>query len=389
MAASERTRSVRGMRAQLETFIRRYGDVVLAAALTAVALIQVVALDLPPGESLAAAAMFVLLGAATAVRVRYPEALLLGLPLLSAVGILLPKRLGDIESIGLFVLLAVYSGAAHTGGRRTFAAGSLTVVLFLVSLLGDPESTNVSGVVFFGLALGAPWVAGRAVRRRRLNERRLEQEKEAAEAAIEEERARIARELHDVVAHAISVIVLQARAGRKVFASKPDESLGSFDTIERTGTQALEEMRRLLGMLRAPDDELALAPQPSLARLDALVEQVRRAGLPVELTVDGTPVDLPPGIDLSAYRIVQEALTNALKHAGPARARVLVRYEGEDLTLEITDDGLGTGDGGGTGHGLVGVRERVEVFGGELETGHRDEGGYTLRARLPLSTARA
>src|SRR5213596_3319518 len=121
MAASERTRSVRGMRAQLETFIRRYGDVVLAAALTAVALIQVVALDLPPGESLAAAAMFVLLGAATAVRVRYPEALLLGLPLLSAVGILLPKRLGDIESIGLFVLLAVYSGAAHTGGRRTFA----------------------------------------------------------------------------------------------------------------------------------------------------------------------------------------------------------------------------------------------------------------------------
>jgi signal transduction histidine kinase len=381
---------VRGMRAQLEVFIRRHGDTVLAAALTAVALIQVVALDLPPGQTLAAAAMFVVLGAAAAVRVRFPEGLLLALPVLTAVGMLMPKRLGDIESIGLFVLLAVYSAAAHTGGRRALAAGSLTIVLFFASLLGDPESANVSAIVFFGLALGAPWVAGRVVRRRRLNERRLEQEKDAAEAAIAEERTRIARELHDVVAHAISVIVLQARAGRKVFASKPDESLGSFDTIERTGTQALDEMRRLLGMLRAPDDELAFAPQPSLARLDALVEQVRGAGLPVEVEVEGTPVELPPGIDLSAYRIVQEALTNALKHAGPARARVLVCYEGDDLTLEISDDGSGgDGAGGGTGHGLVGVRERVEVFGGELESGRRDEGGYTLRVRLPLSTARA
>jgi len=380
---------VLGMRAQFGEFIGRFGDAVLAAALTAVALLQVIALGLGTGETLAAAGMFLVLGVAASVRVRFPEALLLALPALMVVGILLPKRLGDIESIGLFLLLAVYSGAAHTSGRRMVFAASMTIVLFLASLLGDPESVNVSGVIFFGLALGAPWLAGRVVRRRRVNERRLEQEKAAAEAAIAEERSRIARELHDAVAHAISVIVLQARAGRKVLASRPEESRSSFDTIERTGTDALEEMRRLLGMLRSSDDDLALAPQPSLARLDELVDQVRQAGLPVQVDIEGARVELPPGIDLSAYRIVQEALTNALKHAGPARARVLVRYDAHELTLEITDDGWGDGDGSGTGHGLVGVRERVEVFGGELETGHREEGGFAVRVRLPLSITRA
>jgi len=142
-------------------------------------------------------------------------------------------------------------------------------------------------------------------------------------------------------------------------------------------------------MLRETADDLALAPQPSLTRLDALGDQVRAAGLPVEIAVEGDPVELPPGVDLSAYRIVQEALTNALEHAGPARARVRVRYAEEELELEITDDGAGNGEGDGSGHGLLGMRERVAVFGGELEAGASTGGGYALRARLPIASARA
>jgi signal transduction histidine kinase len=147
-------------------------------------------------------------------------------------------------------------------------------------------------------------------------------------------------------------------------------------------------MRRLLGLLRESDAELALAPQPSLARLDALVDQVREAGLPVELSIEGKPTELPPGIDLSAYRIVQEALTNALKHAGPATARVTVRYGEGVLDLEVSDDGAGSGNGSGGGQGLAGIRERVAVFGGNVEAGSRPEGGYAVRARLPYTSER-
>jgi signal transduction histidine kinase len=147
-------------------------------------------------------------------------------------------------------------------------------------------------------------------------------------------------------------------------------------------------MRRLLGMLRENDEELALAPQPSLRRIDELVASMTATGLPVDLTVEGEPVELPPGVDVSAYRIVQEALTNALKHAGPARARVILRYSADDLELEILDDGSGNGHGGGSGHGLHGIRERVAVYGGQLESGARPEGGYALRARLPLGSER-
>src|SRR5262249_12657104 len=162
---------------------------------------------------------------------------------------------------------------------------------------------NLASVVFFGLVAGAPWVAGRIVHRRRLNEARLEEEKAAAEEAIADERSRIARELHDVVAHAISVIVLQARGGRKQLDSSPEQTRAALDAVEVTAAQALAEMRRLLGLLRETDDAVTLAPQPTLARLAELVEHVRDAGLPVELAFEGTPRELPPGVDLSAYRI--------------------------------------------------------------------------------------
>ena len=172
--------------------------------------------------------------------------------------------------------------------------------------------------------------------------------------------------------------------------AEPAEARGAFDTIERTGQEALGEMRRLLGLLRESEDEPALAPQPTLARLEELVQQVRDAGLPVELAIEGEPTELPPGVDLSAYRIVQEALTNALKHAGPANARVTVRYADDNLELEIADDGSGSaaGNGDGGGHGLVGIEERVAMLGGELETGEGPTGGYAVRARLPYASER-
>jgi signal transduction histidine kinase len=378
------------MRDDLQTFIRRHGDELLAGAITALVLVQTVLLDESLGVRVAYAAGAVAVGAVAARRVRVP---LLFLGLLVAVTVVAVAvqalRDSEITAVGLFILLAVYNAAAHTSGRRAVIAGGLAVALYVADLAVDSEGIYVEGIVFYALLWGAPWVAGRAVRRRRLSDRRAEQEKARAQAAILEERARIARELHDVVAHAISVIVLQARGGRRVLDAEPADARDAFATIERTGRQALEEMRRLLGMLRASDEELALAPQPTLKELDRLVEQVRAAGLPVEVAIEGEPRELPPGVDLSAYRIVQEALTNALKHAGPARARVLLRYQANDLEVEIADDGPGTGDGSGSGHGLIGMRERVSVYGGELQAGRRPEGGYALRARLPLGSARA
>ncbi len=372
----------------LTSFVQRRGDETLAAGLTALALIQIWLLGEPVGARFAASAGAVALGAAAARRVRMPLLLPGLLLVLGTAGAALPKRFGDIEAIGLFVVLAVYTAAAHTSGRRTLAAGALTFVLYVAGMATDPEGINVAAAIFFALFFGGPWVAGRAIRHRRLREQRLEREKADAEAAVVEERARIARELHDVVAHSISVMVLQARGGRRVVEADPDDAREAFGVIERTGHQALEEMRRLLGMLRASDEKLALAPQPSLKQLGSLAERVRAAGLPVEVAVEGKPVELPPGVDLSAYRIVQEALTNALKHAGPARARVVVRYGEDEVELEVSDDGAGTGDGGGSGHGLIGMRERVSVYGGELYAGRQPGGGYGLRARLPFGSTR-
>jgi signal transduction histidine kinase len=204
----------------------------------------------------------------------------------------------------------------------------------------------------------------------------------AAREAVVEERARIARELHDVVAHNVSMMVVQAGAERRVVDVGATHEV--LETIEQIGRGALTEMRRLVGMLRsdAPDP---LTPQPGLDDLPTLVTQVREAGLPVELHVDGERRTLPAGIELSAYRIVQEALTNALKHAGDARAEVHVRYGRESLELEIVDDGAGgAARAASGGHGLVGMRERVALYGGRLDAGRRASGGFSVRVLLPI-----
>ena len=292
------------------------------------------------------------------------------------------------------LVLAMYSVAAHCELSGALLGGAIVLLpAFVLEAVVDGESGN-----FFFIAVmnASVWGAGRAVRSQgsraaRLADRTVVLERESeqrARTAVSEERARIARELHDIVAHSVSTMVVQAGAERRVLDDGQASTREVLLSIEQTGRQAMAEMRRLLGMLRKDDQELALAPQPSLAHVDLLVDQIRAAGMPVELRVEGEPVPLPPGVDLSAYRIVQEALTNALKHAGPARATVTVRYDKHELTLEIADSGRGAANGNGGGHGLVGMRERVALYGGELDAGSRAGRGYAVQARLPLGPPR-
>jgi signal transduction histidine kinase len=318
------------------------------------------------------------------------------LPLLAAVAVIEINHtvLHGVAEGGSFMLgliIALYSGTRYAQGWMLPVCIVVSVAIIPLAAFDPEQPPTVGDWIFFTTFIGFPTVAGRIFQRRHETDARLARENAALAAdrdrraaeAVADERARIARELHDVVAHAISVIVLQARGGRRVMATSPEEAGAAFDTIEATGEQALDEMRRLLAMLRY-DEGGALKPQPGLDALDDLAGSMSAMGLPVDVVREGTPVELPVGVDLSAYRIVQEALTNALKHAGPARARVRVGYAADHLDLEVSDDGPGTGTGGGSGHGLVGIRERAELYGGQLEAGRCPEGGYAVRVRLPL-----
>jgi signal transduction histidine kinase len=379
---------------RMRPFLDRYGDWLLAVALIALLELQVLLEADESWERLAAALAAVLLLPLIGLRRRLPLLLPVAAVAMLVAELWLPSGT-DLEATALILLLGIYTAAANTDGRRAWAAAALSVAVVLLIAANDSAGIYLGGLIFFGMMVGTPFVIGRAMRHRRQRETALEERAEALEreqeqrarVAVAEERARIARELHDVVAHASSVIVLQARGGRRLLATEPDEARTALDTIERTAAESLAEMRRLLGRLRETDEELALVPQPSLARLDTLVTQVRTAGLPVELRVEGDPAALPPSVDLSAYRIVQESLTNALKHAGPAHALVLVRYLPDGLELEIADDGAPSANGGGSGHGLLGIRERVALHGGDFEAGRRAEGGYAVRARLPYAAA--
>jgi signal transduction histidine kinase len=328
-----------------------------------------------------------------AFRRRWPLAVLV-LTLLWATVTSAAWDLFDDAAVGMGVLLvAAYAVAAYLELREAAIGGAILLAWGAAAMVWD--DVPFGDYLFVAIILGGVWTAGRTVRSRRqlavaLADKNvlLEHEQEArAKQAVAEERTRIARELHDVVAHNVSVMVVQAGAERRSLGDDRPATREALEAIEQTGRQALTEMRRLLGMLRKDDDELALAPQPSMEHLELLVSQVREAGLPVELEVEGEPEPLPAGVDLSAYRIVQEALTNALKHAGPARALVRVRYRRDELELEILDDGPGPDapvTNGAGGHGLIGMRERVSLFGGDLAAGERSGGGYSVHARLPL-----
>jgi signal transduction histidine kinase len=252
---------------------------------------------------------------------------------------------------------------------------------------------SVAELIFVPMEFAISWLAGFAVRERAekaeaAEERATVAERErdaAARIAVAEERARIARELHDVVAHAVSVMVLQVGAVRTKLPEADAEDRDALEGVERAGRTALVEMRRLLAAMRRDGDQAELAPQPGLDGLDSLATAVGRAGLPVRLHVEGEPFPLPRAIDLSAYRIVQEGLTNALKHARASNADVTVRYRPDEVQLEVRDDGIGSVTSDGLGHGLVGMRERVKIYGGEMSAGRANGGGFVLRTRLPVA----
>jgi signal transduction histidine kinase len=244
--------------------------------------------------------------------------------------------------------------------------------------------TLVFGIAWLvGFAFGGKFKEAEEARQRALHAEREREER--ARMAVADERARIARELHDVVGHSVSVMTVQASAVRRLLTPEQEREREALLIVEQTGREALAEMRRMVGVLRRPEEAPALAPQPSLEHVEKLVEQAREAGLPVELKVEGEAVQLPAGVDLTAYRLVQEGLTNAIKHARAKRAEVLVRYADGQVEVSVSDDGSGDGGGDSGGHGLVGMKERVSVYGGELEAGPRPEGGFRLRARLPVA----
>jgi signal transduction histidine kinase len=306
-------------------------------------------------------------------------------------GLLIPF----VASLGIVGL----ASALLLGNLRDNLKGAIGLVIVTGSIVivvhNIPGAVTTSEMIFITLRFVAAWVAGYALREREqqaeaaeMRATMAEREREAAaRIAVAEERARIARELHDVVAHAMSVMVLQIGAVRHKLPGGLDDDRDALGRVEHAGRTALAEMRHLLGAMRSDGDEVELAPQPGLDGLDSLAEDVRRAGLPVRVYVEGEPFALPRALDLSAYRIVQEGLTNALKHARATRADVIVRYGPDELQIEVRDDGRGLSATDGLGHGLVGIGERVKIYGGEMTTGTATGGGFVLSTRLPVAQA--
>jgi signal transduction histidine kinase len=306
------------------------------------------------------------------------------------------------DAAGPNLLILVYSLAAHGARPRAIrhfvlAVGLLTTVLAAGVISSEDDLPWVAvpaNLVIFGTA----WILGDNLRTRRQYLAELEEkasrteEQQAAESrrAVAEERTRIARELHDVVAHSMSVMVVQAGAARSVLARNPEQATSALEAIETTGRESLDEMRRVLGVLRGDDETAELAPAPGLGDFDRLLQHYQGAGLPVELEVQGDARRLAPGLEMNTYRIVQESLTNSLKHAGPASATVQLRYLDAVLEVSITDDGRGAAADvhlAGGGQGIIGMRERVEAYGGTLTAGPRAGGGYTVVAQFPLETS--
>ena len=326
----------------------------------------------------------------------------------AGVGLTVPFWVLDYpdDPTGPSLLILIYSLAAHAGRpssiKNFWAVLGVTTIVFLAGVFSPEDDLPLYALPANAVVFGTAWILGDNLRTRRQYLAELEEkatraeERQAAEAAraVTEERARIARELHDVVAHSMSVMVVQAAAAHRVLDHDPAGAADALEAIETTGRESLTEMRRVLGVLRGDDESAELAPAPGLDELDRLLRQCEEAGLPVALEVVGEPRRLAPGLELSAYRVVQESLTNSLKHAGPAQASVRLEYLPHVLELEVVDDGrgaAGTTGGRGTGpsgQGLVGMRERVDAYGGTLETGPRPGGGFRVSARFPTEAAR-
>lgn len=294
------------------------------------------------------------------------------------------------------ILLDYYMLGRLSVGRGRLLLEALLLAAAILAVGLSPGNSNPIGLVgVWALFVAIPFAAGRAVGSRsalthelRENAERLEREQEEqARRVAAEERNRVARELHDVVAHNVSVMVIQTAAARRIAGSDREAAREALWSVERSGRDALLEMRRMIGVLRRGDAELAGAASPGLSQLGTLCERARAAGLPVTLQQEGEPRALSPGAELVAFRVVQEALTNTIKHAGPAHARVRVSFTSEALVVEVSDTGRGPEGSAGGGHGLIGMHERLALYGGELETGGRAEGGFRVAARIPLGEA--
>ena len=357
-------------------------DYLVAAVLTVALQLEVWLSSSQPHHKVYSAIAGSLLTGAIAIRRRYPTAVGAGAGVIGVVTASLAPS--NLATFGIAWICDMYALAAWSRGRR-FWIGLLVYVVPAVATTLAAGASVSKGMFFIIVStiviLLVHRVLGDKERRAQLAERERDV---AAREAVVEERARIARELHDAVAHNVSMMVVQAGAERRVLDDEDGATAEVLGTIEQIGRGALTEMRRLVGMLRSDNGD-PLAPQPRLDDLPTLVSQVREAGLPVELEVEGEPRELPVGIELSAYRIVQEALTNALKHAGDAHASVRVRYGADSLELEIVDDGAGAPTAVASGgHGLVGMRERVALYGGKLDAGRRPSGGFAVRVLLPI-----
>jgi signal transduction histidine kinase len=363
-------------------------DLLLAAVLMVYAELDVFLTHEWHGNKPVTGAVVLLMAASLAFR-RVAPFVTLAVPVAGLVLLSLVYE-GSETGANLFILLAAcYSVALY--GRDPLTA---IVVYAITAAVHTGRTPEVHGVgdwlwdpVMFGLALGVGFaMRGRQSRTNALEERtdalEREQEQRAAVAAAEE-RQRIARELHDVISHSLGVMVLQAGAADQVIGRDPDRAREVLASIRATGQEAIGEMSTLLGLIRsdAPD---TLEPQPSLADVERLVARMSEAGLPTKLEIEGERRPLPAALELSAYRIVQEGLTNAMKHAGPAHARVTLRYGARELDVEVADDGASARNGNGSRRGLAGIAERVSVFGGQLDVGPRPEGGWTLRAAFPI-----
>jgi signal transduction histidine kinase len=285
-------------------------------------------------------------------------------------------------------------GNLRDSGQAT--VGLAVIVGSMLVLVNEIPGHRTAELVFVPMEFAISWLAGFALRERaqqaeaaEVRATLAERERDAAaRVAVAEERSRIARELHDIVAHAVSVMVLQVGAVRHKLPDALGDDRDALQGVERAGRTALAEMRRLLAAMRPDGDEAEFTPQPGLDELDALIERVSRAGLPVRLHVHGDAFPLPRAIDLSAYRIVQEGLTNALKHSRATAADVTLRYARDEVQLEVRDNGIGTATTDGLGHGLVGIRERVKIYGGEMSAGLANGVGFVLSTRLPISGER-
>jgi signal transduction histidine kinase len=364
-------------------------DLLIAAALTAWMLGEVWAEHLTPYW--VSIPLMIVAGGSLAWRRSYPIAVALILVGTAAVEAAAGMTLHTAVAPVVAFLIASWSIGAYEDRRRAVLGLTLLVcglwLAMAIDLARGTDRYEGTDFPWIGALLLVPGVLGMLVGTRtrslRAAEARAAELELERREAVSAERSRIARELHDVIAHSVAVMTVQAGAAEEMLKVDPARALEPVQAVQETGRRALAEMKRLVGMLREGDEEAGLEPQPGVGDLDRLLVHVREAGLPVELRVEGSPRPLPIGVDLSAYRLIQEALTNALKHAGAASALVVLDYRERALAIEVTDDGVGTADGNGHGHGLLGMRERVAIFGGELEAGPSDR-GFAVRALLPL-----